>query len=154
MPEKDMGRIYSHNKGKSHSTRPTFKRSPSWIMYSQDEVESIIIKMAKDEVPPSLIGVKLRDEYGIPLLKNFIGKSVSDVLKANNLAKDIPEDLELLVKRARLMQLHLKKNHGDRKNVRSLELIEAKIHRNSKRYKKHNLLPPDWKYISKVAQLT
>lgn len=153
MPDKNMGRIYSHNKGKSHSTRPTFKRSPSWIMYNQEEVESIIIKMAKDEVSPSLIGVKLRDEYGIPLLKNFIGKSVSDVLKANNLEKDIPEDLELLVKRARLMQIHLKKNHGDRKNVRSLEVIEAKIHRNSKRYRKHNLLPPGWKYISKVAQL-
>ncbi len=149
-----MGRMYSHNKGKSHSTRPTFKRSPSWIMYSQEEIESLIVKMAKDEISPSLIGVKLRDEYGIPLLKNFIGKSISDVLKANNLSKNVPEDLELLVQRARLMQLHLKKNHGDRKNVRSLEVLEAKIHRNSKRYKKHNLLPSDWKYISKVAQLS
>ena len=149
-----MGRMYSHSKGKSHSIRPTFKRSPSWVMYSQDEVEALIVKMAKDEIPPSLIGVKLRDEYGIPLLKNFIGKSINEILKAHNLEKDIPEDLELLVKRARGIQLHLKKNTGDRKNVRSLELVEAKIHRLSKRYKKLGFMPPDWKYISKVAQLT
>jgi len=149
-----MGRMYSHSKGKSHSMRSTFKRSPSWVIYSQAEVETLIINMAKDEVAPSLIGVKLRDEYGIPLLKRFIGKSVSDVLKAHHLEKDIPEDLDLLVKRARHIQLHLKRNSSDRQNVHSLELVEAKIHRLSKRYKKHGLLPNDWKYVSKVAQLT
>ena len=149
-----MGRMYSHSKGKSHSMRPTSKRSPSWVMYSQDKVEALIVKMAKDEIPPSLIGIKLRDEYGIPLLKTFIGKSITEVLKEHNLEKDIPEDLELLVKRARGIQSHLKRNTGDRKNVRSLELVEAKIHRLSKRYKKLGLMPPDWKYISKVAQLT
>ncbi len=149
-----MGRMYSHSKGKSHSIRPTFKRSPSWVMYSQDEVETLIVKMAKDEIPQSLIGVKLRDEYGIPLVKNFMGKSINEILKSHDLEKDIPEDLELLVKRARGIQSHLKRNHGDRKNVRSLELVEAKIHRLSKSYKKLGLMPLNWKYISKVAQLT
>ncbi len=148
-----MGRMYSNSKGKSHSTRPVFKRSPSWITYSPDEVEALIVKMAKDEVPPSLIGVKLRDEYGIPLVKPFLGKSIHNVLKENNLVKEIPDDLELLVKRARHMQMHLKQHRGDRKNVRSLELIEAKIHHLSKRYRKLSLVPADWKYKSKVAQL-
>lgn len=148
-----MGRMYSKSKGKSHSTRPIFKRAPSWISYSPDEVEAFIVNMAKDEIPPSLIGIKLRDEYGIPLVKPFLGKSINDVLKENNFIKEIPDDLDLLVKRAKKIQLHLKNNPSDRKNVRSLELVEAKIHHLTKRYKRLNLVPLNWKYKSKVAQL-
>jgi len=148
-----MGRMYSKSKGKSHSTRPIFKRAPSWITYSPDEVEALIVNMAKDEVPPSLIGIKLRDEYGIPLVKPFLGKSISDVLRANDFVKEIPDDLDLLVKRANKIKLHLKNHPSDRKNVRSLELVEAKIHHLTKRYKKLNLVPFNWKYKSQVAQL-
>jgi small subunit ribosomal protein S15 len=145
--------MYSKSKGKSHSTRPIFKRAPSWITYSPDEVEALIVNMAKDEVPPSLIGIKLRDEYGIPLVKPFLGKSINDVLRANDFVKEIPDDLDLLVKRANQIQLHLKNHPSDRKNVRSLELVEAKIHHLTKRYKKLNLVPSNWKYKSQVAQL-
>lgn len=148
-----MGRMYSHRRGKSHSIRPTFKRAPSWVSYNPDEVEALIVKMAKDEVPISSIGVKLRDEYGIPLAKILLGKSIQDVLRENNLAKEIPEDLDRLVTRARQLQAHLRRHPSDRKNVRSLELVEAKIHRLSKRYKKLGMVPADWKYKSKVAQL-
>jgi small subunit ribosomal protein S15 len=146
--------MYSDSKGKSHSTRPIFKRSPSWITYSPDEIEALIVKMAKDEIPPSLIGIKLRDEYGIPLVKIFLGKSIHNILKENNMVKEIPDDLELLVNRARHIQEHLRKHTSDRKNVRSLELVEAKIHHLSKRYKKLGSVPANWKYKSKVAQLT
>ena len=52
------------------------------------------------------------------------------------------------------LQNHLKTNKGDRKNVRSLELLEAKIHRVSKYYKTRNVIPKDWKYKAMVAQLT
>jgi len=51
------------------------------------------------------------------------------------------------------LQNHLKANKGDRKNVRSLEMIEAKVHRLSKYYKKKNIIPKKWKYKSVVAQL-
>jgi small subunit ribosomal protein S15 len=147
-----MGRMYSHSRGKSHSMRPTFKRAPSWITYSPDEVEALIVNMAKDEVPPSVIGVRLRDEYGIPLVKPVLGKSLHDVLKEHNLSSEIPEDLSLLVKRAQKLQAHLKENPGDRKNIHSLELIEAKIHRLSKRYKRLGLMAAHWKYRSKIAK--
>ncbi len=146
--------MYSDSKGKSHATRPVFKSVPSWISYSTDEVEALIVKMARDEIPPSLMGIKLRDEYGIPLVKHFLGRAINEVLKENNLVKEIPEDLDLLINRALQMQLHLKRHTSDRKNVRSLELIEAKIHHLSKRYKKLGLIPVNWKYKSKVAQLT
>ena len=47
----------------------------------------------------------------------------------------MPEDLKI-VKKAVGLQKHLKENKGDRRNIRSLELIEAKVHRLSVYYKK------------------
>jgi small subunit ribosomal protein S15 len=37
--------------------------------------------------------------------------------------------------------------------VRSLELIEAKIHRLSKYYKRTGKIPGNWKYSAVIAQL-
>ena len=51
------------------------------------------------------------------------------------------------------LQKHLKDNKGDSRNVRSLELIEAKVHRLSTHYKKVGKKKKKWKYKSVVAQL-
>jgi len=148
-----LARIHSHRKGRSHSTRPASKRAPSWVTHSPEEVEALIVKLAKSGLRPSEIGVRLRDEYSIPLVKPILGKSLTDVLKENKLLGDLPEDLERLLARARRLQEHLAIHKGDRKNVRSLELLEAKIHRLSKYYKRIGRLNPDWKYSTVVAQL-
>jgi small subunit ribosomal protein S15 len=52
------------------------------------------------------------------------------------------------------VQSHLAVFKSDARNVRSLELIEAKIYRLSKHYKKVGLIPTDFKYAAVVAQLT
>jgi small subunit ribosomal protein S15 len=148
-----LARIHSHRKGKSHSTRPTSKRAPSWVTHSPEEVEALIVKLAKSGLKPSEIGIRLRDEYSIPIVKPILGKSLSDVLKENKLLGDLPEDLERLLARARRLQEHLAVHKSDRKNVRSLELLEAKIHRLAKYYKRIGRLNPDWKYSTVVAQL-
>ena len=148
-----MGRIHSPRSGKSHSTRPNSKESPDWIDYSPDQIISLIIKLAKAENTSSQIGMKLRDEHGIPLVKPIIGKSITEVLKENNLAPETPEDLNRLLIRSSELQSHLKSHPGDRRNVRSLELLEAKIHRLSKYYKKEEILPKNWKFSVAVAQL-
>ena len=113
----------------------------------------MVIKLAKEGVTPSAIGVRLRDEYGIPLVKIIIGKSVLELLRENKLAPAIPEYLQNLLDSARRVQSHLDTFKADRKNVRSLELIEAKIYRLSKFYKKEGILPADFKYSAVVAQL-
>lgn len=133
--------------------RPTSRRVPTWSTYSPDEIVTLIVKMAKDGATPSEIGLKLRDEYNIPLVKPILGKSVLEVLEENGLRPSFPEDLDKLMKKAKKLQEHLKAHKSDRKNVRSLELIEAKIHRLSKHYKSKGLLPEDWKYSTVVAQL-
>lgn len=148
-----MARIHSHRKGKSHSTRPPSKRVPPWVTYTPEEIKTLIVKLAKEGLSPSQIGVRLRDEYGIPLVKPILGASITEVLREAGLAPELPEDLANLISRAQRLQEHLAVHRSDRRNVRSLELVEAKIHRLAKYYKRKGILPQDWKYKAVVAQL-
>ncbi|MEM0117617.1 MAG: 30S ribosomal protein S15 [Conexivisphaerales archaeon] len=148
-----MARIHSHRHGKSHSSRPPSIISTQWINQNPEAIESTIVKLAKEGYPPSVIGVKLRDEYGVPLVKKLINKSITQVLREAKVEPSVPEDLQNLLNKARRLQAHLKVHKADRKNVHSLELLEAKIHRLSKYYKKNGVLPENWKYSSVVAQL-
>jgi small subunit ribosomal protein S15 len=147
-----MARIHAHRKGKSHSTRP-MSVTASWVTQSKDEIASLILKMAREGLGPSEIGIRLRDQYGIPLAKPIIGKSILDVLKENNLSGEMPEDLNVLVRKALGLQKHLKSHPSDSINIRSLELLEAKIHRMQKYYKREGRLPQNWKYSAVIAKL-
>jgi small subunit ribosomal protein S15 len=117
------------------------------------EVEELVLKYAKEGLSSSQIGIKLRDQHSIPLVKSITKKSISQILKENEIVPELPEDLDNIVKKAVGLQRHLKANKGDRRNVRSLELIEAKVHRLAVHYKKIDRIPKNWKYKSVVAQL-
>jgi small subunit ribosomal protein S15 len=148
-----MARIHAHRKGKSHSRRPPYPKEPSWLTYSKQEVVSLVVKLAKEGLTPSQIGQRLRDEYGIPLVKPVVGKSIVEILRDEKLAPSIPEDLNNLMIKANRISEHLRRHRGDRRNVHNLELVEARIHRLAKYYKRRGLLPPDWKFTPAVAQL-
>jgi len=129
------------------------KRPPSWCKYTPDEVVALIVKLAREGNPPSKIGVILRDQYGIPLVKPIVGKGIVEILKENGLAPKIPEDLENLLKRAARIKAHLEKNKKDKHNKRALQLVESKIHRLSEYYKERGILPPNWEYKAVVASI-
>jgi len=148
-----MGRMHTHRHGKSHSIRPATLRAPSWVTLTPAEIEALVIKYAKDGLTPSQIGIKLRDQHSIPLIKPITKKGINQILEENDLKADMPEDLENVVNKAVGLQKHLKENKGDNRNVRSLELIEAKVHRLSVYYKRIERIPKTWKYKSVVAQL-
>ncbi len=148
-----MGRMHTHRHGKSHSIRPVIVRSPSWISQDSKEIEELVVKYAKDDLTSSQIGMKLRDQHAIPLVKSVTKKTVMQILEENKLKPEIPEDLNNIVKRAVGLQKHLKTNKKDFRNIRSLELIEAKVHRLSVYYKRTGQLAKNWKYKSVVAQL-
>ncbi len=148
-----MSRLHTHKHGKSHSTRPINVRMQPWIFQKPDEIVELIKKYSKDDLSSSQIGIKLRDQHAIPLVKPVIKKSITKVLDENKLNKEIPEDLTNIVKKAIGLQKHLKTHKSDKRNIRSLELIEAKIHRLSEYYKKISKLERNWKYKSIVAQL-
>ncbi|MGI0057912.1 MAG: 30S ribosomal protein S15 [Nitrosarchaeum sp.] len=148
-----MGRLHTHRHGKSHTIRPATLRVPSWITLSPKEIEELVVKYSKEGLTPSQIGLKLRDQHSIPLIKLITKKSIGEILKENNLQAEMPEDLDNIVRKAVGLQKHLKTNKGDNRNVRSLELIEAKVHRLSVYYKRTDRIPKNWKYKSVVAQL-
>lgn len=148
-----MARIHSHRHGKSHQTRPPSKGPPSWVKSTPEEVRTTILKLAKEGMPQSRIGLALRDDYGVPLAKPLLGKSIGRVLAEGKVSPKLPQDIQDLIERAQRVQMHLKIHHSDRKNVHSLELVEAKIYRLSKYYKKRGMLPADFKYTAVVAQL-
>ena len=148
-----MGRLHTHNHGKAHSIRPIESKFSSWVKQDPKEIEELVIKYAKDGHTPSQIGIKLRDQHAIPLVKPIINKTISDILDQNDLKSEIPEDLNNIVTKAVGLQKHLKSNKNDRRNIRSLELIEAKVHRLSMYYKKIGRIPENWKYKAVIAQL-
>ena len=133
--------------------KPSTMKS-DWVKLTSEQIGKLVVEMNKEGLNASQIGIKLRDEHAISSIKSVTGKNMKQFMEENGINQEIPEDLEALVKRALSLQNHLKSNKGDRKNVRSLELLEAKVHRLSKYYKKKNIIPKNWKYKSVIAQLS
>ena len=148
-----MGRLHTHNHVKSHSIRPVDPKKPDWVKQTNEEIEGLIIKYAKEGMTTSQIGLKLRDQHAIPLVKPIIKKGIKQVLIENKLNPEIPEDLNNIVMKAVNLQKHLRENKSDNRNRRALELVEAKVHRVSTHYKKTGEMDQKWKYKSVVAQL-
>ena len=133
--------------------KPSTMKS-DWVKLTPEQIGKLVVEMNKEGLNASQIGIKLRDEHAISSIKSVTGKTMKGFMEENGINQEIPEDLEALVKRALSLQNHLKSNKGDRKNVRSLELLEAKVHRLSKYYKQKNVIPKNWKYKSVIAQLS
>jgi len=148
-----LTRIHGNSRGKSQSMKPSTMKS-DWVKLTPEQIGKLVVEMNKEGLNASQIGIKLRDEHAISSIKSVTGKTMKQFMEENGINQEIPEDLEALVKRALSLQNHLKSNKGDRKNVRSLELLEAKVHRLSKYYKKKNVIPKNWKYKSVIAQLS
>lgn len=125
---------------------------PGWIPYRPEEIEIIIENLAKKGYGPSMIGVILRDQFGVPLVKPYLGKKLAKILEEKNLAPPLPEDLFHLIRRAVNLRRHLEEHPKDYHSKRGLIEIESKIHRLSKYYKRTGKLPKDWKYDPEEAK--
>mgnify|MGYP001184412138 CR=1 FL=1 len=148
-----MARMYSRKKGKAGSTKPISKDNPVWVSYKPAEVEALIVKLAKQDMSSSKIGLVLRDSYGIPDVKVVLGKKIVQVLKEKKLAKKLPEDITFLIHKHIREMKHFDENKHDMVAKRGLGLTEAKIRRLAKYYKKNGVLPTDWKYDKTRAKL-
>ncbi|RMF06748.1 30S ribosomal protein S15 [Candidatus Woesearchaeota archaeon] len=148
-----MARMHSRDKGKSGSTRPSKLAKPSWIRYKPKEVELLVVKLAKEGLAPSMIGITLRDVYGIPDTKLIAGKSITKIMEEKKLLPAIPEDLIALMKKSVNIRKHLEENKQDQTAKRGLQLTESKIKRLVKYYKSIGKLPHDWKYDAKSIRL-
>ena len=138
-----MARIHARVKGKSGSNKPV-NADMSFVTMKPKEIEELVVKLAKDDVTLSVIGMTLRDTYGIPDIKKLTGKSVGKIVADANLTTKIPEDLASLVEKALKLTKHLEFNTRDKHNNRGLHLIESKIGRLSKYYKKTGRIASNW----------
>jgi small subunit ribosomal protein S15 len=127
--------------------------NPEWVPVPQEEIVQLVVKFAKEGMPTAKIGMKLRDQYAVPDVKLATGKTILEILVENGLSPKLPEDLVALMRRAIDLNIHVVANKKDESNIRGLHLIEAKIRRLVKYYKREGGLPMDWTYSLKNAEL-
>lgn len=138
--------MHSRKKGKSGSKRPSRIIKPEWCEYTAEQVEEMVIDFYKKGESPSKIGLILRDNYGIPLVKAVTGKKIKQILDEHDLKSPLPEDLTDLVKKALSIRKHLEENHKDLEAKKGLQRTESKIYRIINYYKKQGVLAPNFKY--------
>src|SRR3989338_3772680 len=147
-----MARMHSRAKGKAGSLRPVKKTVPTWSRYKANEIELLIVKLSKEGLKPSEIGLHLRDSYGVPDVKLMTGKTVVKILKEKSAVTGLPEDLQALIKRSIAVRKHMESNKKDMTAKRGLQLTESKIRRLAKHYKRTKVIPADWNYDPSKAR--
>jgi small subunit ribosomal protein S15 len=140
-------------RGGGRSTRPVSKRPPNWVVYQPNEVQALIINLAREGKSQSQIGNILRDVYGIPLVKLIVGHGIRKVLEEAGLAPEIPEDLYDLMVRATRIRRHVERNPKHYTNNHGMQLTESMIYRITKHYKKKGMLPRDWNYRREIVTI-
>ncbi len=148
-----MARMHTSKRGKSHSTRPIRLEVPEWCTRTPEEVEELVIQLSKQGHQPSKIGLFLRDQYGVPLCKAITGKTITQILQEHDQGLKVPEDLFHLIQRAINLRRHLEEARKDLHSSYGLRLIESKIRRLVKYYRRKGVLPADWKYTPSKAAL-
>jgi len=149
-----MARMHARRKGKSGSTRPIWRKTPEWIPYSSEEIEKLVVEKAEEGLGSAQIGLFLKDAYAIPSVKKICGKSIVNIMKANGLGAKMPEDFQYLVRRASNLRKHLESgNKKDKHSRRGLQLLESKIRRLVKYYRKRGIFEPTFKYEPSKATL-
>jgi small subunit ribosomal protein S15 len=146
-----MAKMHSRKKGRAGSKKPS--APAKWVEYKDKELERLVLKLRKDGLNAADIGRTLRDQYGITSVKNLTKKTISEILKENNLLPNIPEDLFNLLKKAVELRNHLTKNKKDYTSKHGLELMESKIRRLIKYYVRVRRLPRGFKYEPERAKL-
>ena len=148
-----MAKMHARRRGKSASAKPLVTENPEWVTMSKEEIEQMVVKLAKEGMAASKIGLVLRDNYAVPSVRLATGKTMYEILQENGMKPEIPDDLMALMRRAINVKDHMQENKKDMANNRNLQLIESKIRRLVKYYKRTEVLPQTWEYSLKNAEL-
>jgi small subunit ribosomal protein S15 len=148
-----VSRIHSGRKGRSGSHRPYPLTRPAWVTTEPAEVVEEAVKLAKGGMGPAQIGAVLRDGMGVPSVRAVTGRRMAAILAEGGARRELPDDLQALLKRVVHLQRHLVQHPKDLSNQRGLALIESRIRRLAHYYKTRRVLPEDWRYTSAGAVL-
>ena len=99
-------------------------KKPEWLKISLEELENIIVELAKQGMPSEKIGLILRDQYGIPKTKIY-GKRISQIIEEKlNIKKQ--DNLQNIKRKIERMMAHLAKNRQDKKVKKCLQNQETR----------------------------
>lgn len=148
-----MARMHARRRGISRSVRPYRTQAPEWSNTDKEAIIKQIIDLRRQGSSTAEIGLVMRDKYGVPSVKLATGKKITQILRENELASEIPEDLRNLIQKALGMRKHLAENKRDIHNKRQLMLTESKVRRLVKYYINSKKLPKDWIYKPETAEI-
>ena len=145
--------MHSRRKGSSGSKKPLVKESPKWVQQSPEEIKDLVAKMVGEGMSMAKVGLVLRDQHAVPNVKLATGKTMKEICAEKGVRFELPDDLQALMKRAVQMTSHVTKNPKDLHNIRGRQLIESKIRRLVKYYKREGVIPESWNYALDTAAL-
>jgi small subunit ribosomal protein S15 len=148
-----MARMHARRRGSSGSKKPIVKEKPAWVTMDAKEIEDLVAKLGSEGKGSAMVGLILRDQYAIPSVRLFTGKTIGQIFKERKLVTRLPEDMQNLMKRAVSLNEHVKLNPKDLHNKRGLALIESRIRRLVKYYGREGMIPEGWKYSLDTAKL-
>jgi small subunit ribosomal protein S15 len=148
-----MSRMHASRRGRSGSKRPLVDKKPGWVQQSPDEVKALVAKLAGEGVSMARIGLILRDQHAVPDVRLVTGMSMKEIYAEKGIKAELPEDLSDLMRKAVSLNGHIKSNPKDRHNIRGMQLVESKIRRLAKYYKREGILPEGWSYSIATAAL-
>ena len=77
-----------------------------------ENIEALIVELAKKDYSPAKIGAVLKEKYSIPKVK-ILGKKITKILKENNIKYQ--DDLDIINKRIEKLETHYNKNKQDKR---------------------------------------
>ncbi|MFB6100454.1 MAG: 30S ribosomal protein S15 [Candidatus Nanohalobium sp.] len=143
-----MSRMHKEAHGSSGSSKPVDKDNPDWVEFGEDEIIEIVLELREEGLDPAEIGLKLRDQYGVPSVKQATGKKLTEILEEEDVAPEMPEDLKNLVEKAESIEDHVEENPSDEQAKRQLELTKAKIRKIADYHREEGNISEDWEYES------
>jgi small subunit ribosomal protein S15 len=148
-----MAKMHSRKKGSSRSRPRYSEKAPAWCDVSKEELQKLVLKLHEGGLSSSRIGLTLRDQYGVPSIKQILGMNLNRFLMQNTTVPEIPEDLGNLMRKALHVRKHLKNNNKDLHNKRALQLTESKIRRLVRYYQGSGRLSRSWEYKPETAEM-
>lgn len=146
-----MSKMHSSRRGKSGSSKP-MNPETDWVNYDEQQVKDLVIKLKKKGMNKSEIGRTLRDQYGIPSVREITGQKMTEIIEEEGLERNIPEDMYNLLKKVKKLKNHLEENENDLHSKRNLKLAEEKVRRLAKYYKEKGKIPETWEYKREKAE--
>src|SRR3989338_1831904 len=102
---------------KEKKTKKTAKKIVVQERESAENIEKIIVDLAKKGTSPSQIGIILKEKYGIQKMK-VLGKKITKILDENKV--EYKTDLDFVNRRISKINDHAQKNKQDKRAGREL----------------------------------